>query len=97
MPLEHFSSGVVLSISDEEVTSQVFQTTYSVKWDRMLADVGKYKREPRRAVVQRNREGDGFEVHLFAPKRHLKDGVTVPLTKEATYSEIIRQYGEILA
>lgn len=96
MPLEHFSSGVVLFVSDEEMDSPNPEITYSVKWDRMMKDVGKYKRRPKRAVVTRNKEGDGYEVHLFAPLLHHKQGVTVEQTKHSTWAAITDIHGSIL-
>lgn len=98
MPLEHFSSGVILSISDEELQNPNFHETYRIKWERMQEGLSKYRRKPLRAVVRRNVEGDGFDVILFAPKRHLiANGVTVKQDMASTYNEVLRQYGEILA
>lgn len=97
MPLEHFSSGVILFVSDEEMNSANPAEVYRIKWERMQRDVGKYKRSPKRAVVRRNNLTACYEVHLFVPKRHMKDGVTVEQSLHATWAAITDLHGEILA
>ncbi len=96
MPLEHFSSGIVIFVSDEEVEHPRFAEIYAVKWERMEKDTKSYKRKPAHAMVARNEEGDGYTVTLYTPKWNLRPGTTVGLSQSATYSEIIRQHGENL-
>jgi hypothetical protein len=93
MPLEHFSSGIVFSVSDEEVEHEQFETIYGIKWERMSEATKSYKRTPAHAIVQRNTEGDGYNVILWTPKYSNVQGTTVALTEVATRNEVLRQHG----
>lgn len=97
MPLEHFSSGIVIGVSDEEVGHERFAEIYHLKWERMSTATKAYKRTPAHAIVSRNAEGDGYNVTLYTPKRNLLPGTTVPMSEEATRAEILRQHGLSLA
>jgi hypothetical protein len=93
MPLEHFSSGVVIGISDEEAGHERFEDIFRLKWERMSQATKSYKRTPAHAIVSRNAEGDGYNVTLYTPKRNLLPGTTVPMNEGAIRAEILRQHG----
>lgn len=97
MPLEHFSSGVALFVSDEEVEHERFAEIYHIKWERLTTTTKSYKRKPPHAIVSRNTEGDGYTVTLYTSRYTLLPGTTVALDEVATRAEILKQHGISLA
>jgi hypothetical protein len=97
MPLTPFSSGIIIDVSDDEVNNERFDVIWAVKWERFENYTKSYKRKPLRAVVGRNKEGDGYTVWCFVPKYHNHTGNTVEQSSAAISSEILRQHGLNLA
>lgn len=97
MPLEHFSSGLTIFVSDEEVEHERFEDILRLKWERMQTATKSYKRKPAHAIVDRNTEGDGYKITLYTPKYNLLPGTTVELSEAAVRNEILRQHGIALA
>lgn len=97
MPLEHFSSGVIIDVSDSEVNNERFDRIWAVKWERFQGYTKRYRRKPLRAVVGRNKEDDGYTVWCFVPKYHNQVGNTVEQSSASIYAEILRQHGVTIA
>lgn len=98
MPQEQFSNGMLKFIRDDEVDRADFSENFRIKWEQLMKDTRGWKTgKERRHYVYRNREGDGYVIHVFAPKWNSINGTPVPLSQGAVYAEILRQHGISLA